>query len=543
MYSVVIDLQRVQTFLFAVPRLRDMVGANVLLGEILRNKLTRLALEYIGNAPPWPDGVDIAGLNLPGSLPDDPLANAQGDLRDDPSELYSKGILARDGGHFRAVFTDRENADLFCDAADQLLMESLPGLRFSMDLTQLGNRTNLRAKPEAERALVDLPQFQVCEESGSGPAEKQDHAGTEDATWISRTVVLRRDAANRFNNAGSGTTNDVVGLIRKQMPAFKRPAKDFKELCGGDYLAVIHADGNGIGKRSSLARGAAPDSPLPIQKFLEREVEGERFFHSMRVTVRKALLRALQQTFGNREADYWQVCQPYQILMLGGDDILLVCRAKSALGFVVAYANALTSELPSDGRPLTIGAGVVIAAPTLPFYRLHQLAEMLATSAKRLYRGLQQRGREVSVVDWIVNTGSWVEDPISQRQQSNLVRYEIGGKIETLALTRRPVPILRSEGEEPDLASLEGLINAIKALESLPPDALPRSQRRRLVDELPRGRLWSTEIFKDLRVEILNHFKTLGLPEPWLPIGDRRWVTPLVDLVELLEIKHLATKS
>ena len=33
---VYIEFQRVQTWLFAVPRLRTMVGANALLGEVLR---------------------------------------------------------------------------------------------------------------------------------------------------------------------------------------------------------------------------------------------------------------------------------------------------------------------------------------------------------------------------------------------------------------------------------------------------------------------------------------------------------------------------
>ncbi|RKZ90942.1 MAG: hypothetical protein DRR19_08595 [Candidatus Parabeggiatoa sp. nov. 1] len=40
---VQIEFLRIQTFLFAVPRLRDMIGANVLLGETMRVKLPRLA--------------------------------------------------------------------------------------------------------------------------------------------------------------------------------------------------------------------------------------------------------------------------------------------------------------------------------------------------------------------------------------------------------------------------------------------------------------------------------------------------------------------
>lgn len=43
MNRVHIEFQRVQTWLFAVPRLRAMVGANTLLGETLRVELPELA--------------------------------------------------------------------------------------------------------------------------------------------------------------------------------------------------------------------------------------------------------------------------------------------------------------------------------------------------------------------------------------------------------------------------------------------------------------------------------------------------------------------
>jgi len=43
-----IELSRVQTWLFAVPRLRAMVGANTLLGETLSVKLPKLARGSVG---------------------------------------------------------------------------------------------------------------------------------------------------------------------------------------------------------------------------------------------------------------------------------------------------------------------------------------------------------------------------------------------------------------------------------------------------------------------------------------------------------------
>ncbi len=70
-----IELQRVQTWLFAVPRLRAMVGANALLGETLRVALPKLARET-GR------GWMLAPSNetYPAADPNDPLKE-----HDDPS--------------------------------------------------------------------------------------------------------------------------------------------------------------------------------------------------------------------------------------------------------------------------------------------------------------------------------------------------------------------------------------------------------------------------------------------------------------------------
>ena len=98
--------------------------------------------------------------------------------------------------------------------------------------------------------------------------------------------------------------------------------------------------------------------------------------------------------------------------MLGGDDLLVVSRADSALPFVAMLCEALDRLQRDDGAgfKLTLGVGVVFARPTIPIHRLHDVAERLAASAKRRFRGFSAAGRR-SVVDWAVYTASWLDDP------------------------------------------------------------------------------------------------------------------------------------
>ncbi len=51
--KVQIDFERVQSWLFAVPRLRAMVGANTLLGEVLRIRLPDLARQAPSSTVTW----------------------------------------------------------------------------------------------------------------------------------------------------------------------------------------------------------------------------------------------------------------------------------------------------------------------------------------------------------------------------------------------------------------------------------------------------------------------------------------------------------
>ena len=126
-------------------------------------------------------------------------------------------------------------------------------------------------------------------------------------------------------------------------------------------------------------------------------------------------------------------------LMLGGDDLLLVSRAAIALPFIVTLCEELDSlQKNSTGFKLTLGVGVVFAKHTIPIHRLHEVAEQLANSAKRRFRGLTDGDAKRSVVDWAVFSTAGVDDPEEVRRRDWLR----GGGNELRVLSQRPVDVL-----------------------------------------------------------------------------------------------------
>lgn len=510
-----LSFERVQTYLFAVPELRSMVGANTLLGEALRGRLVEggfasgslpgLAVQSGSALPPgvgedgWPDAGE-----------DDPLG-----AEDDPRRAASLGVLARDGGHLHAVFPKEEGARAFIQRARGLVANRLPGLLLGARLARLEKGPkgwqksgDEDAQPAPGESIADLPVFQVCNRSGQGPASEPDTRGRGDGppSWIAESVAARREAVGRFHDS-------VLGRMRPFLVGDDRPfPMEFQEVAGQGYLAVIHSDGNNIGRRSMAARGEGD--------FFHCEARGESFFHAMRRVVRKAFVQAAE-VFRHEDG-----AVRFRPLMLGGDDLLLVCDARWAMKFVKAYAAALrdAGDLPDKKGPLHAAAGVAIVKEKFPFHRAHALAEQLAASAKKL-------GREDWAVDWLTFSEAWHDDIADARRRDAIVRYEAEEGRETLLLSRKPYRVL---GKGLTLETLLGSAANVDA---------PRSQLISLGAQVPLGRHqadWELGLLRGTWQGQLAAALHEGPPRSlWSPEGEGRWATAYLDFLELVELDRM----
>lgn len=484
-----IEFLRVQTWLFAVPRLRAMVGANALLGETLRVELPRLARDTGRGWTLAPSKQEYTCADE-----NDPLVD-----HDDPAADAKDGIVSRDGGHFEAQFAN--GAEIFADAAGQVLRTALPGLRF---------RVSIDGEPRIQSEVhlsTELPVLAPCEWTGSGLASFIVKQGDDERRGVSLDVAQRHEVARRSE---VGNAVDVASLLsaRTKLQKLKR-AQELKELVGDGYLALIHADGNGVG--SGLGKDKSDN-------------ERAAFYHKNRVLLRRAVKTAIDEHCPDSGA------APLTPLMLGGDDLLLVARAEIALPFVVTLCAALDAlQKESSGFKLTLGVGVVVAKRTIPIQRLHEVAEQLASSAKRRFRGLKDDEAKRSVVDWAVFRTAWVDDPESVRRRDWLR----GSGDDLRVLSQRPVDVLG----ETRIDSLQRLVRGAGQVARA-----PRSQLRYLVEQLPRGRALSELAFAELPQEAQGPLAEAGVKEPWRRAGNV-WITALLDLVEIAEIGRLGRNT
>jgi len=502
-YNVHISYKSIQRFLFSSYQLRDMVGANVVLGEVLRDQLVDMTISHFSDdLQPLP----LDNFNSKNEL--DPLSELPGlkvHLYDDLNWLGQRGIQSREGGHTIVWFISEAAALKYIDAVRSWLQNNLPEIGFSISLN---GEVIEDITPVHHSIPIWLQTDQVTRITAANlnpqlPSEDVSVAIHKNQ-FVSQNTIEKRRAAQRFFDEHSKTT-DIVGLLHKNLipPNLitSRYPYEIQHMCqDSDLLAVIHADGNDIGMHFSNYRKSLSNNPI------ESAMSEESFFYHMRIAARYALQHAIKNTF---DAALETEFLPYQILMAGGDDLLIVADAIYAFDFTVHYNEGLKDyfnqnihSTDASRIPYSIGVGIAISHANMPFHNLHSLAEDLAGNAKK-WRKERALPQGASVVDWHFATQS-AHSQISQTRASLTKSYHLAqnamplGLLEdgvnelnsyTLQLTQKPFVISSNDSdEESGVFALDKLLLQAKELANeIKEQQAARSQARQFLHELNKG--------------------------------------------------------
>jgi hypothetical protein len=174
-------------------------------------------------------------------------------------------------------------------------------------------------------------------------------------------------------------------LARRQVSAELPDASVELEELGSDWLAIIHADGNGLGQvfRNFDKRANTTDNRDYIAKL-------RSFSSALDECTEKAFCYSLRM-LSSYTSQQGKNIKPIVPLILGGDDLTVICDGRQALQFTKSFIDNFEEQTRRDPRIqkiLTNGAtscaGVAIVKPHFPFFAGYQLAEELLKSAKTL---------------------------------------------------------------------------------------------------------------------------------------------------------------
>ena len=340
-------IQGIQSFIFQTNELKDIIGASELVEQIC----THLFDEFIGETG---DIIVSAAGNIKC------IFTSEEECRKAVREFPKKVMMAAPGITIsEAVVKMTDDMD-FGDAVE-LLEERLraqrnkpfPSITTGLMGMERSRKTGLPAVLEKENDFVDI-----------GTKKKR-----EQNSW--NEIKKGTSTTHRLyeKSLGMHLDRDVFAFNLEDMTS------------NNNWLAIIHADGNGLGEVVA-AIGSNPD-------LLEAFSQG---LNKATIEASRLAFEDMQGLFGlSFDGDH---IIPFRPVVLGGDDLTMICRADLALPYSQSFIRHFEEEtrkmmdtLREKGtiphKCLTACAGIAYIKSSYPFYYGYHLAEALCDRAKR----------------------------------------------------------------------------------------------------------------------------------------------------------------
>ncbi len=249
--------------------------------------------------------------------------------------------------------------------------------------------------------------------------------------------------------------------------------------------AVISMDGNDMGMqfRTQVKEGLTTDQ---MQSWIK---EMSLALDEITVSAASAgIQRVVSEWAGSdhgKEAVIKEgpVTLPIRPLVVGGDDIVVLCHNSFAVTFVKETARVFEEESknkshlwPATNGRLTISAGILFAPVSLPLHTAIPYSEALLGSAKGRGRKAFKKGEaSPACIDWEQITDTVVDTPWAKRHRELVFFDEQISRV--VKLTRRPYT-LEAFTEVETMAGQYGHDRKLK---------LPRSLRHKIFPALQKG--------------------------------------------------------
>jgi hypothetical protein len=247
------------------------------------------------------------------------------------------------------------------------------------------------------------------------------------------TPVKYQSVDETDHDASAASATSAVPVADPEKKEKYRLAYEFKDLGGSkgesNFIAVVHIDGNAMGKRLELFNKEYDQADWDTYKNQLRA-----FSDSIDKDFKDSyeeMTRHVAWNLGNSKLTKLSLKEdffPVRRIITAGDDVCFVSEGRIGVECAVAFIKALSKKKNSvDGQGYAACAGVAIVHQKYPFYRAYELAELLCSNAKKFGVSLKEDG-SVSAIDWHIEYGEQrdtLEDTRRQYDTADGKRLEL----------------------------------------------------------------------------------------------------------------------
>lgn len=440
---VALDVTGIQTYLFGSNRLVENIGASEIVAQATEKWLFEAAKEAeLTHNFIFSDTFDSSRDNWF----DDTKTVAQGNV--------DLEIMFAGGGNAVLMFRTFEQATKFIKTVTEKLIVAAPRLNMAIASTSFDRQTEVlkdvyddlwkklaqeKSQRQPSQPLLGLSVTAMGNSTGL-PAIAVDK--DEASHLLSPEIVAKLAFADEANERMQTIFLDDDGEFE-----FERDFNLVGEKIEANYLAVVHADGNGVGswlEQQTKNCTSVSDN----DNFIKIRREASEKLRWVAVAAMQAVTDAVIDGISRGKVKFSRHFKslPLRPLVVSGDDTTFVCEGTLGLSLAVIYLKAFRTKSLKLGLDLHACAGVAITHSHYPFARSYALSEDLVKKAKNYVRSEQDEDEDetFSAIDWHFAVNGLIGNIREIRQQD----YTIFVDQDEVALSLRPLRLITDDIQE-----------------------------------------------------------------------------------------------
>lgn len=382
-----LDSDSIHEYIFSTSKLTQIQRASELIDDLIFTLLPREMVADQKNAPEWIDnnlrleeiiiqggGNLLVEYGLPATIPDDRIIEIMDKLVSKLCDFYEQETC---GATITGEWVRYEKEEYFSASLEKLnekiaLKKGIPKLS-----GLLSGGSYLKRCESCGKGTCDISGIIFDRKSGSnrylcaGCANKE-----ENGSPISEEGLLKGQTRQRLYNKTERwieywteyAANDWKKMDKEEYYQLRPVSfEDLveKEKEGEKWLGLIYFDGNGMGETVSAIR---------------QKQELKNFSRQVDEALNRSVVETLSSLFPypktGRKA-------PFNVLMLGGDDLVLLIKAKKACQAAEQIIDRFENHTADYGFPLTASAGIVFFHYKYPISKVIHAGKELLKNAKR----------------------------------------------------------------------------------------------------------------------------------------------------------------
>jgi len=429
-----LDSDSIHEYIFSTGKLKQIQGASKLIDDLIFNLLPHKmeADQYI-NLPPIIQGGGnlLVEYSFPDTISDDMIARRMDEHVNMLCDYYEQETC---GATITGAWVRYQQEEYFSRALEELNQKItwkkgipspqslLPGGSYLKRCESCGKETCNCFDSDSNRFLC----FD-CANKESKSQQSEEYLSKEKSKQASNCEAKRWPECWPEYAANDWYKMDVEEYYRRLPASFEDLVKDEKE--GEKWLGLIYFDGNGMGETVSA---------------IKQKEKLNKFSRKVDEALNRSVVETLSSLFSYPET---KKKAPFNVLMLGGDDLVLLIKPKKACRAAEQIIDKFEEYTAKYGFPLTASAGIVFFHYKYPISKAIHAGKELLKNAKRhaCEENIKKMmaGRELpgSTVDFTLLSDPGSENPEIYRKKLRQRMAACGQGIEQPYLFCRPYEV------------------------------------------------------------------------------------------------------